>query len=42
MHSLQQTYHGLGLVMELNWDLFLYAATIIVALMAGAWLGSLI
>lgn len=42
MHSLQQSTRGLGLVMELNWDLLLYAATIGVALMAGAWLGTLV
>jgi len=42
MHSIQQSTRGLGLVMELNWDLLLYVATIIVALMAGAWLGSLV
>jgi len=41
MHTLQRSYRGLGLVMELNWDLILYIATIAVALMAGAWLGSL-
>lgn len=42
MHSLQQSYRGLGLVMELNWDLILYCAVIAIALMAGSWLGSLV
>lgn len=42
MHTLQQSYRGLSLVMELNWDLILYLLTIACALMAGAWLGSLL
>lgn len=42
MHSVQHFPRGLGLVMELNWDLILYSATIVVALLAGAWLGSLV
>ena len=41
MHTLQQSYRGLSLVMVLNWDRLLYLATIGVALMAGAYLGSL-
>ncbi len=42
MHVLQQSYRGLSLVMELNWDLILYIGTIALALLAGAWLGSLV
>lgn len=41
MQTLQQSYRGLSLVMTLNWDRLLYLATIAVALMAGAYLGSL-
>lgn len=40
MHTLERSYRGLSLVMELNWDLIIYMATIAVALLAGAWLGS--
>ena len=42
MHTLDRSYRGLSLVMELNWDLIIYMATIAVALLAGAWLGSLL
>lgn len=42
MQTLQQSYRGLSLIMSLNWDLLLYLATIAFALMAGAYLGSLI
>lgn len=41
MQTLQQSYRGLSLVMELNWDRILYVATIAFALFAGAYLGSL-
>ncbi|MCR9127506.1 MAG: hypothetical protein NXH82_15455 [Rhodobacteraceae bacterium] len=41
MHTLQESYRGLSLVMELNWDRIIYLATIIIALGAGAWLGTL-
>ncbi|MHA6262044.1 hypothetical protein ACXYMO_02485 [Arenibacterium sp. CAU 1754] len=41
MQTLQQSYRGLSLMMELNWDRILYVATIAFALMAGAYLGSL-
>ena len=40
MDNLQTSYRGLSLVMQLNWDLLLYGATIAAALMAGAWLSS--
>ncbi|GAA6198980.1 hypothetical protein [Aquicoccus sp. SU-CL01552] len=40
MHTLERSYRGLSLVMELNWDLIIYMATIAFALLAGAWLGS--
>ena len=40
MDALQQSYRGLSLVMQLNWDRILYLLTIAFALVAGAWLGS--
>ena len=40
MHTLERSYRGLSLVMELNWDLILFIAMIALALFAGAWLGS--
>lgn len=40
MHTLERSYRGLSLVMELNWDLIIFIAMIAVALFAGAWLGS--
>jgi len=41
MQTLQHSYRGLSLVMELNWDRILYVATISIALMAGAYIGTL-
>lgn len=41
MHTLQHSYRGFSLMMALNSDRLLYLATIIFALTAGAWLGSL-
>jgi len=41
MHTLQSGYRGLSLLMMLNTDRLLYVATLIAALAAGAWLGSL-
>lgn len=41
MQTLQGGYRGLSLLMKLNSDRILYGATLIVALTAGAWLGSL-
>lgn len=41
MHTLQQSYRGLSLVMALNWDRLLFLVTIVIALLAGAYLGSL-
>lgn len=41
MQTLSDGYRGLGLVMMLNWDRFLYVGTILLALMLGAWVGSL-
>lgn len=41
MQTIQKSYRGLSLLMDLNWDRVLYVATIAVALAAGAFLGSL-
>lgn len=41
MHALRNGFDGLSLVMVLNWDRLLYLTTIAVALLLGAWLGSL-
>ena len=41
MQTLQSGYRGLSLLMLLNSDRVLYAATLIAALLAGAWLGGL-
>lgn len=41
MQAIQSSYRGLGLLLDLNWDLVLYVATIAVALAAGAFVGSL-
>ncbi|WP_425046553.1 hypothetical protein [Primorskyibacter sp. S87] len=40
MQTLQQSYRGLSLVLELNWDRLLSLAAIFGALALGAWLGS--
>lgn len=41
MQILQQSYRSLSLVMQLNWDRFQFLLTIVLALLAGAYLGSL-
>ncbi len=41
MQTIQSSYRGLSLLMELNWDRALYVGTIAVALAAGAYVGSL-
>lgn len=40
MQTLSHGYRGLSLVLVLNWDRLVYFATIIVALLFGAWIGS--
>ncbi len=40
MQAIENGYRGLSLLMMLNWDRVLYVLTLIVALMAGAFLGS--
>ena len=41
MQTLQRGYRGLSLLMMLNADRVLYTVTLVAALGAGAWLGSL-
>ncbi|WP_269800939.1 hypothetical protein [Albibacillus kandeliae] len=41
MHTLQESYRGLSLIMSLNWDRLLFLVAIAAALMTGAFLGSL-
>lgn len=41
MQAIQTSYRGLSLLVDLNWDLVLYVATIALALAAGAFVGSL-
>lgn len=41
MQTLQTGYRGLTLLVDLNWDRLLYVGTIAVALLLGAYVGSL-
>lgn len=41
MQTLHKGYRGLSLLVMLNSDRALYAATLVLALIAGAWLASL-
>lgn len=41
MQSIQRGYRGLSLLFDLNWDRIMYLFTIGVALLAGAYFGSL-
>ncbi|MEM9699534.1 MAG: hypothetical protein AAF943_12150 [Pseudomonadota bacterium] len=41
MQMMRQTYHGLGLIVRLNFDRVIYIATIGIALAAGAFVGSM-
>ncbi len=42
MSTLQMSYRGLSLLFQLNWDRLLYFVTIGVALLMGAYIGSLL
>lgn len=42
MQTIQAGYNGLTLLFDLNWDRLLYIATLVTALMAGGWIGSLL
>ncbi|MCR9112119.1 MAG: hypothetical protein NXH84_02530 [Rhodobacteraceae bacterium] len=41
MQHIMSGYRGMTLLVNLNWDRILYLATIAVALLAGAFVGSL-
>ncbi len=41
MQAIMNNTAGLGLLVKLNWDRILYVSTILVALGAGAWIGTL-
>jgi hypothetical protein len=41
MQTIMRNTRGLSLLVNLNWDRILYVATIIGALWAGAWVGSM-
>ncbi|MCX7559924.1 hypothetical protein OS190_10125 [Sulfitobacter sp. F26204] len=41
MQTIQSSYRGLSLLMDLNWDRVLYIFTIALALAAGAFIGAL-
>ncbi|MEH6522729.1 hypothetical protein [Sulfitobacter sp.] len=41
MQAISNGYRGLSVLMDLNWDLALYLCTIVFALCAGAFMGSL-
>ena len=41
MQTIQTGYRGLTLLFDLNWDRLLYVCTIAVALLVGAYVGSL-
>lgn len=42
MDTIQHSYRGFSLMVNLNWDWLLYTGTVAFALCAGAFLGSLI
>ena len=42
MDMIQEGYRGLSLLVNVNWDRLIYFATIAAALMAGAFVGSLL
>lgn len=42
MQAVQNGYRGLSLLMDLNWDRIFYVGTIVAALGAGAWIGTLL
>ena len=41
MQTIARGYRGLGVLMDLNWDRALYLCTIVFALCAGAFIGTL-
>lgn len=40
MEHIQQSYRGLSLLMDLNWDRLLYGGTIALALGVGSYIGT--
>jgi hypothetical protein len=42
MQTLQDGYSGLWLLLDINWDRLFYLGTILVGLLAGAYLGSVV
>jgi len=40
MDAIQNSYRGLTLLVDINWDRLLYLATIAAALLSGAFIGS--
>ncbi len=42
MQAIQNSYRGLSLLVDVNWDRILYPATIAAALFASAFFGSLL
>ncbi|WP_397543159.1 hypothetical protein [Roseovarius salis] len=41
MEQITGGYRGLGVLLTVNWDRLIYLATIVLALLAGAYIGSL-
>ena len=42
MHTIQNSYRGLALLVDVNWDRLLYVTMIAFALLAGGVVGSLL
>lgn len=42
MQTIQNSYRGLALLVDVNWDRLLYLTMIAAALLAGAFFGSLV
>ena len=41
MHTIEQGYRAVSLLIDINWDRLLFPSAILVALMAAAYIGSL-
>lgn len=41
MQNIKRSYRGLSLLVDLNWDRFMFLGTLAIALAAGAWLGNM-
>lgn len=42
MHTIEDGYRAIGLLIDINWDRFFFPAAILVGLMAGAFVGSFV